>query len=237
VIAASYLFFYVAVCFGVGIALHIRFKRRAELDMGNAYPQYETLFEFLKPTKSAQVYIILFILRRALFAGVLLFISTNFFQVFALNFISLAQIMYLMLLKPFEDPHVNKIEVFNEIVVMICNYHLLFFIDKTISTKLKYMAGWSLDLIIILQFFFNSYLYIKEIGRKFKLYVKGYWYRRRARAAQKYNMELEAEENKASVEKLPSMDSPEPYRLGLEAPVSAKPVFRRDNLLNELQDE
>ncbi len=129
VIAASYLFFYVAVCFGVGIALQIRFKRRKELQMGDAYPQYETLFEFLKPTKSAQAYIILFILRRALFAGVLLFISTNFFQVFALNFISLAQIMYLMLLKPFEDPQVNKIEVFNEIVVMICNYHLLFFID------------------------------------------------------------------------------------------------------------
>jgi hypothetical protein len=47
--------------------------------------------------------------------------------------ISLGQIMYLMVIKPFINPRENKLETFNEIIVMICNYHLLFFVDETVS--------------------------------------------------------------------------------------------------------
>jgi signal transduction histidine kinase len=43
--------------------------------MGKNYPKYQALFELLSPTKSAQTFIILFLIRRALFTGVLLFIS------------------------------------------------------------------------------------------------------------------------------------------------------------------
>jgi hypothetical protein len=55
---------------------------------------------------------------------------------------------------------VNRLEIFNEAIVMLCIYHLFFFVDFSMSSKLKYLAGWSLDLIIILQFLLNTYIYV-----------------------------------------------------------------------------
>jgi len=48
------------------------------------------------------------------------------------------------------------------------------------------MAGWSLDLIIIFQFFLNTYIYVKESMLRFKLYAKAYITRLRLRIAAKY---------------------------------------------------
>jgi hypothetical protein len=79
VISVSYLVFYLGVSLGVGIALHQSFRGRERCDMRSKYPKYQTLFELLRPTKSAQVFIILFLIRRALFTGVLLFINNSVF--------------------------------------------------------------------------------------------------------------------------------------------------------------
>ena len=85
--------------------------------------------------------------------------NNSFFQIYALIFVSLGQIMYLIHVKPFEEPKFNYLEIFNEIVILVCCYHLLFFIDANIDTQMKYLAGWSLDLMIILQFFINIFIY------------------------------------------------------------------------------
>ena len=66
--------------------------------------------------------------------------------------------MYMIHVRPYEDPIINRLETFNEIIILVCCYHLLFFIDGNIEIKMKFMAGWSLDLLILVQFLFNSYI-------------------------------------------------------------------------------
>jgi len=77
VIAASYLFFYLAVCVSVAFVLYLRFKENPKVDMSTEYPQYQTLFENLRTTKSAQSHIIVFLVRRTLFACALIFIDVK----------------------------------------------------------------------------------------------------------------------------------------------------------------
>ena len=76
----------------------------------------------------------------------------------------------------------NLLEIFNEGIVIVCNYHLLIFVNPGISMELKYRAGWSLDLIIIVQFIFNCYIYFKESLLLFKMYARAYYLRIRALA-------------------------------------------------------
>jgi hypothetical protein len=146
--------------------------------------------------------------------------------VFSLVFLSLAQLIYLGAAKPYEDPKVNRLELFNECIVMLCNYHLFFFVDPSMSSKLKYLAGWSLDLIIILQFLLNSYIYVQETILIFRMYARGY-YRRlmhaRKHAAERREEEEEEEKSRSENDVI-SIDNPEPYRLG---PVT------EEKLLNE----
>jgi hypothetical protein len=148
----------------------------------------------MRPTKRAQAFIILFLVRRLFFAIILLFINNAYFQVVGLSVLSLVQIIYLIAAKPYEDSKVNKLETFNEGIVMICNYHLLVFVDRNVSTQVKYTAGWSLDLIIVMQFILNCYIYFKETILIFGMYTRAYYQRIRAytnRTAKKHALEEE----------------------------------------------
>jgi len=121
--------------------------------------------------------------------------------------------MYLVAARPYEEPKVNRLEIFNECIVMLCNYHLFFFVDPSMSTELKYMAGWSLDLIIILQFLLNSYIYVQEGILIFKMYARSY-YRRLMYARKHPDGKPEIEDKKSRSEnEVVSLDSPEPHRL------------------------
>jgi hypothetical protein len=123
--------------------------------------------------------------RRLFYAIILLFINNAFFQVVGLSVLSLVQIIYLIETKPYEDSKVNMLETFNEVIVMICNYHLLVFVDRNVSTQLKYTAGWSLDLIFVMQFILNCYMYFKETILVFRMYARPYYLRIRAYTTQK----------------------------------------------------
>ena len=96
-----------------------------------------------------------FLIRRIIFGAILVFVSNSFFQIYSLFFVCLGQIGYLIIVRPFDDSTINRLEIFNEVIILVCCYHLLFYTDANISIPMKYLAGWSLDLLIILQFFFN----------------------------------------------------------------------------------
>jgi len=84
------------------------------------------------------------------------------------------------------------------------------------------MAGWSLDLIIIIQFFFNVFLYCKDSILKFWTYAKSYVMKRRVKRAPKHDIKEGFDEIPQSGIKIPSIDSPEPYRLDEEVPSQSK---------------
>jgi hypothetical protein len=52
-----------------------------------------------------------------------------FLQIQLLIYSTLLVILYLGVTKPFEEPFLNKLEIFNEICVLGVGYHLLLFTD------------------------------------------------------------------------------------------------------------
>lgn len=69
-------------------------------------------------------------IRRALFAIVLVMWGDYAaFQIMAVIMLSLVILMYQILVKPFEERKLNRLEVFNELTVLVCSWHLLIFSD------------------------------------------------------------------------------------------------------------
>lgn len=71
------------------------------------------------------------------------------FQIFALVLGSLATLIYLAYFKPYTNTRLNIMEFFNESIVMVSLYHLIFFSDMIYDFRLKYTIGWSLNLLIL----------------------------------------------------------------------------------------
>jgi hypothetical protein len=53
-------------------------------------------------------------------------------------------IVYLIKVKPFEDPFFNKLEIFNEVCVLLSIYHLFTFTDFVGNVVMQYNIGWSM---------------------------------------------------------------------------------------------
>ncbi len=95
-------------------------------------------------------------LRRALYAAVLvMWANYPIFQIMALTMMSIVMLIYIMLVKPYDDRRLNRMEVFNELTVLMCAWHLLLFTDMITDTDVKWMAGWSMVLITGFNLIFN----------------------------------------------------------------------------------
>jgi hypothetical protein len=53
-------------------------------------------------------------------------------------------IIYNKLARPFEDPKLNKLEIFNELCIMAAAYHLFIFTPFVDDPAFQYKAGWSI---------------------------------------------------------------------------------------------
>jgi hypothetical protein len=53
-------------------------------------------------------------------------------------------IMYLSMVKPFDLPILNKIELFNECCIIGASYHLFAFTEFVGDPELQYKIGWSM---------------------------------------------------------------------------------------------
>jgi hypothetical protein len=108
-----------------------------------------TLFANLSTiTPGALYYIVIFMLRRLLFAFNAIFLeSLPIIQVQVLFGTSLAAIVYLIRFKPFDLPLLNRLEIFNELCLYLMSYPCLLFTDIQInemasSSHFKYSMGW-----------------------------------------------------------------------------------------------
>ncbi|CDW89271.1 UNKNOWN [Stylonychia lemnae] len=77
-------------------------------------------------------------------------------QIQLLMISSLINLYYLILVKPFETKGQNILEIFNEICIVICIYHIIVFSDFTDDPYLKYDLGWSLNGIALCQILVNT---------------------------------------------------------------------------------
>ena len=93
--------------------------------------KYGAVFEGLRKDKKSSIgYPLIFISRRILFAVVAIFtVEYPSIQLGHLLLLSSLQFMYLILYKPFEEPLMQKLEVFNEVCEILLGYVLLTFSD------------------------------------------------------------------------------------------------------------
>ena len=56
----------------------------------------------------------------------------------------LLMVAYLVSVKPFEEPMLNRIEIMNEVTVLVASIHLFAFSDFVEDPQRQYLMGWSL---------------------------------------------------------------------------------------------
>jgi hypothetical protein len=93
------------------------------------YAKFEALVASTKSTyRSASLYLVLFLLRRLIFAISLVFLTDwPLLQVNLMFFQSLCLILYLIAYKPMEEPVMNYQKIFNELCILGVTYPSLLF--------------------------------------------------------------------------------------------------------------
>jgi hypothetical protein len=88
----------------------------------------------------------------------------------------LVSVLSLIVFKPFDDPALNRLETVNEFLVLIAYYHLIFFSQANSQFRLKYLAGWSLNLIVFLMFIGNASTFatqgIQRVFQRLRRFIK-----------------------------------------------------------------
>lgn len=115
-------------------------------------------FELLRTSnKAALLYQSIYFMRRLSLSLILVFLKGfPIIQVFLMIFVSLAFVIYICSVRPFESKILNMIELFNELVILSCLYHMVIFTEVLLEDReVLYLVGWSMDILLTIQFFLN----------------------------------------------------------------------------------
>ncbi len=108
----------------------------------------------MKPRKSA--YILIFLGRRILFVlSALLLTEWPLVQLNLLYVQSIIVLVYLIHSRPFEDPLMNRLEIFNELSIMVVSYASLVFTGITENEEIMYQTGWVVIIAILINILVN----------------------------------------------------------------------------------
>ena len=99
--------------------------------------RYGALLDGLFKDKRASIaFYVIFTLRRFIFTILAIFAAEYLFvQIFSLLLTSYIQIVYLLVWRPFEDPFMNKMEIFNETSTILLSYFLFLFSPANVNMK------------------------------------------------------------------------------------------------------
>lgn len=92
---------------------------------------------------------------------------------------SILIIIYSSLVKPFEEPVLNKLEVFNESCILLAATHLFWFTDFVADPETQYACGWSIIGVSVFNIIVNMIVMVKASFRQMKIgfYEARYKYR------------------------------------------------------------
>jgi hypothetical protein len=94
-------------------------------------------------------------------------------QIIAMILTSIAWLNYIIQNQPFEEPGLNKLEIFNEAIILTCLYHLLMFTQGLSRDLIMiYKVGWSMDILLMLQFSINIILLAFNFTLKIRSYLR-----------------------------------------------------------------
>lgn len=130
------------------------------------------------------MYNVLYMTRRLIIVGLAVFFGEYpAGQVVIMTLHSFLMIIYLSTVKPFESRFLNRLEIFNECIVLIASYHLFIFTKFTSDPNTQYQVGWSFIgfaliciasnmLILLAGGFMNVKRHLMRLIRRIKRYYK-----------------------------------------------------------------
>ena len=118
--------------------------------------RFSTLFNKLnQKDAAAKLFPLFFLARRFCYALAIEFKQIPVLQIFILVLLANLMLIYVGMIRPFETPLLNNLELFNEIIVILCTYSMLISTDFTVSFELKQKGGWLIVFIIAANIFVN----------------------------------------------------------------------------------
>ena len=137
----------------------------------------------------ARLFHAFFIVRRLLIiAALLFFVRQPSGQIFWFLLVSLVQLIYQVIIKPYDSILINRLETFNEVSILMLGYHLpcvsKFVTDPFILEKI----GWSIICLLILNISANLSVIIWQAFRIGKLKLKAEMKRRQIAKQKKYHL-------------------------------------------------
>ena len=70
-------------------------------------------------------------------------------------------LFYVIKFKPFKNKWNHRLEIFNELCILIASYHMIVFTDFVDNQDIQYLGGWSLIAVILFNMIVNLYFMIK----------------------------------------------------------------------------
>jgi hypothetical protein len=157
--------------FGVWALL---WRRQATLAQEESKTRFgSTYMELRLNSRTALLYNVIYMLRRQLFAFTAIFLkSWPFAQVQVVIFHSVCVMMYLILFRPFEEPSMNRLEVFNEGCILAASFHLIAFTELTGDPDIQYKGGWSIIGVTSLNIVINMLFMIVATVQKVRITMR-----------------------------------------------------------------
>lgn len=116
-----------------------------KLSYGNLYREIRAYdWKYGKPIIMNLLYYTVWLLRRLLFVALPTFLFM--FSIIPLQLLMILQTFYVMFYqscRPHDTPLRNRLEVFNEIMLMLTMYHLIVFSEFNLNVDMQYYAGYS----------------------------------------------------------------------------------------------
>ncbi len=73
---------------------------------------------------------------------------------------------------PFKEVRQNRLEVFNELTILACALHLILFTEFLQDPLIRYDAGWSIIIIVLLNLAVNFAFIFKDSYHQFRVLLK-----------------------------------------------------------------
>lgn len=117
----------------------------------------------------------MFVVRRLIFVAIAIFVNeTLFFQLFLLITIQLCNLGYQGAFKPGPEQFINRLDCFNEFMILICSETMIFFTDFIPSLDLQLDLGWLWISLVVLTVLVNLLIIIYHSLRSVFLILKKY---------------------------------------------------------------
>lgn len=131
------------------------FSEPQELNIESTQLKLSTLYQEIKTERTGAVlYTPFFLMTRIVFV---FFMSLSIFmlQFFGAIFITMFTLLHLIITRPHTDGRMTNLEIFNNIVLMLCFYLMVAFCPYVNDSQDQYNLGWVFIALLYLLFFVN----------------------------------------------------------------------------------